>query len=574
MKRKVWPTLAGLSVVAIATAQSPRLPQRLDFNRRVLDPVVASSGDLTVAAYIGDGRIFARSSDGTGKSWSNPVRVDTDPGRRRKDFSQGHEALQIVEDRVYVLWSDERLTAGKDDLLLCASPDGGRSWSPERRINSSSAPGTRSVTAWRLAASAGPLGDLVYVLYAEENGAGEDLYLTASLDGGVTFAPPVEVPTPFAFGSFDVDAIDLVADGFDVYVVWDDDRLGGGDAVWFQKSSNGGATWLPNDVTLNLAGSRRAGADSDGECVLAVGGTTVAAVWTEDPLGLGNDELWLNVSLDGGVSFVGPTRVGGATPSVDDVDEPWVVVTPAGVVAVAWADNRTGSADHRVYATASPDGGLTFEPDAPLSTTDGHAPRLVAAGARIVAAWSEGPAGAKTMAASVSADAGRTWAAGITVSASAGDVDDAGIAFNARYDNIIGIHLADDLGADHAYAGGFRLPTVTSRGWGSSAPTVRFDLSGFQASDTAAVVGLSTATGPLTLPDGRQLCLAPDGLFLATAGSPAFQAVLTAGTGSTPAFFNPFAGAPALGITVHFAAFASGGGGTITGLTDAGAITL
>ena len=112
---KLAPLFVCLTLATPLGAQNPRptiligptSPDPAD------DPVVASSGDLTIAAYrnTSSGQVFVTSSDDRGLEFSPPVRIDDDftgAAKRLEEWS-----VQISGDLVLVAWEDER-SAGAD----------------------------------------------------------------------------------------------------------------------------------------------------------------------------------------------------------------------------------------------------------------------------------------------------------------------------------------------------------------------------------------------------------------------------------------------------------------------------
>ena len=85
--------------------------------------------------------------------------------------------------------------------------------------------------------------------------------------------------------------------GRSVYVAWFDQRTGQGD-IRFNRSTDGGASWLGQDKRINTDGE---GAASRGDPVMACNGGTIYVAW-EDARN-GGSEIYFNVSRDGGVTW-------------------------------------------------------------------------------------------------------------------------------------------------------------------------------------------------------------------------------------------------------------------------------
>ncbi len=558
MQKTILP-LALCLLAPAGFAQTVRPTSQVDNSGIVFDPVVASEGDLTVLAYAGDNDIYVQTSDGRGLTWSAPVRIDSDTTGARKDLEGGRPTIGIVGSNVYVIWNDRR--SGGQEVWFAASNDGGQTFGPDQNLT----PGSSVIVDWRLVATDVGGTDAVHVLYSEGS-ASQDLYLRTSTDGGNTFGTARFVPAGVTPGQVDTDDIDIAADGPNVYIAWEDNRLGG-DTVFFQKSVDIGTTFLPADV--NVSGGTGA-EDSDAEIALSLGGSNIVIAWSEEPAGIANEVLRVNASSDLGASFNGPMTVGSYTVGTDDVDAP-VCRAQAGAnnIVVAWEDNRSGG--DLIYSAYSTDVGLTWSTDSVVSGTGGF-PRITGAGDVFVIGWTGGgfPEAAQ---AAISYDVGVTWQPQVNSSSTTGDADFAEGVYNPLYDNFIAAWLSDDLGANNLYAAGFRAATVVNDGWGTSNPTIDFDLSGFGGS-AVAFLAISLGTGPLVIPmDGRDLGVTADGLFLGSFADPIYTAFLTGGAGSTPTLPNVFNNIPTIGITVNYVGFGVNGG-NIGRISDRGSFDL
>jgi len=138
-----------------------------------------------------------------------------------------------------------------------------------------------------------------------------------------------------------------------LYVVFEGDTFGRDD-VWFQRSLDGGRTWLPADVLIRR-GDRYAfypdiTTDSDGN---------VYIVYTDeyiDTVGARIYHISCVRSSDGGTTWSAPARV-------DDKPKGstgWarVAVDSAGKLICAWNDGRTGSM--HIWSSVSTDRGATW----------------------------------------------------------------------------------------------------------------------------------------------------------------------------------------------------------------------
>ena len=166
--------------------------------------------------------------------------------------------------------------------------------------------------------------------------------------------------------------------GSRAYVAWREMRNGIAD-IHFNRSLDGGATWLPSDVRINHGG---VGTDSADEVVLACDGLDVFAAWTD--WRTGGTHLYFNASSDGGLTWSDTDR---HLSAMAGASKPHLV-REGGVLHVVW---RQGNADV-MYRRSSDDGTTWSDPqrlDAYLGASD--RPRVCASGGRVYVAWTDGP---------------------------------------------------------------------------------------------------------------------------------------------------------------------------------------
>jgi hypothetical protein len=194
-----------------------------------------------------------------------------------------------------------------------------------------------------------------------------------------------------------------------VAVVWQDAR-DGADALWLNRSTDDGVTWLgPRRLAPEAAGEWTASMAS----LAAGGGGELFLVW-EDQRDGGRD-LRFARSPDGGVTWEPDRRVDSDEPGAGTSYHP-LLAQANGALLVSWWDERNGDAD--VYVRRSTDGGATWAgPEVrldpgPAGAATSRDARISAAGANVTVVWEEGTArGDATILGRSSTDAGATWAA-------------------------------------------------------------------------------------------------------------------------------------------------------------------
>ena len=251
-------------------------------------------------------------------------------------------------------------------------------------------------------------GLTVYAVWRDFRNGSSDIYFSKSADGGATWLPTdVRLDTDAA-GESSSDDPQITCEGQNLYVVWEDDRDDGKD-IRFQRSTDGGDTWLAADVRLDLD---LPGAAASGDAFVAAGGTNVYVIWEEERDG--QRDVYFRGSTDSGATF-GPEMLlntNGAGASLSD--RPRISASGANV-AVVWHDNRNGSLD--IFANVSRDGGATWlASDVRLDTDAAGAaqssdPEVEMDGARVFVAWSDFRDGSADIRTNRSLDGGTTWLA-------------------------------------------------------------------------------------------------------------------------------------------------------------------
>jgi hypothetical protein len=536
-KHLIW-IAAGL-LAAPAIAQAPRGVTQVNAGLNEVNGLaVGSEGDVTAVAWQDDidDNIYLSVSDGQGVKWSPAMRVDSDVTGASK-FAY-HNTVVVLNGKVYVAWEDGRFGSGTpSDVIMNVYDVGSGTFAGEVVIPKNQPAGTGVINDVNIAVTTDGVNTYVFVAQSVDNGGPEELVLAYSSDGGATFATAL---VGVGAGGADLDAMNMCAVGSTVHLAWEDDR-NGQDDIWYQRSTDGGLTFLPADVQLDASGP--AAGDGDFGVKIACEGSIVAVAWDEEVTSATIEEMRVNVSTDGGTTFNGDTLVGGYIAGTDDVDDPQVTVS-GGNVIVAWEDDRNGT--DNAFAATSTDGGLTWGADALIATTSSAFPNLTATDSGAVINFS-GPSGfPDDPQCAVSRDGGLTWLPAITVSpasAAGQDSDWVYSAFNSLYNNVIVVWENEDVvssGIDNGYVGGFRIPTLVANGFTGGPSTVNFDLSLFDGTDGFALVVASGAPGSfplLAFGDSRDLGLTFDALFNLSISSPLFFTTIDAsGNGSTPSF--------------------------------------
>ena len=234
-------------------------------------------------------------------------------------------------------------------IFFAASSRYGDPWSDAVHYLNTSSRGDRR----RPRLAAGDAGE-VYVVWEDTRRGPRDLYFNRSLDGGATWLPlDVRVNTnPAGPSHITAPALAWDARG-DVYVVWLDDREGF-EAYYANRSRDRGETWLQSEVrltslTLGRKSLPRALCDPAGD---------VYVVWVEQRDG--QQSIYFSASHDHGETWM-PVEERLSTPG-GRAWEPDLCLAQPEVLLVTWMEERDGRAD--VVCTRSTNRGESwdFEP--------------------------------------------------------------------------------------------------------------------------------------------------------------------------------------------------------------------
>ncbi len=362
-------------------------------------------------------------------TWQQPVEIATGRGERgpwqqndsRYDFVDDPSLALANDGQAVVAWVDQ---ARKAVVLQRYSAQG---WPLlPQPVDVSRQPATFS---WLPRVVLDPAdANRVFVLWQEiifSGGShGGEILFARSVDGGRTFAPPVNLSQSVPGDGKGRVSRDLWHNGsFDLVAGPDGLLVAAGTEydgpLWISRSGDGGQRF---SRPLRIAGASREPPARAPALALGPRGTVYLA-WTVGELA--SADIQLAESADGGRTFGKPRPVA-ATPGYSDA--PKLAVDGKGTLHLVHAESQGGPQGRaHVRYLRSPDGGRSFEPARELSKpVPGGAgaayPHLAIEGERLAVAWEvmAGAGGAaRGMAYTVSADAGRSFSAPAAVPGSA-----------------------------------------------------------------------------------------------------------------------------------------------------------
>lgn len=409
---------SGLTVVLLAPSllaqRTPDVRVNTDppGSARSWAPHIAASGSSVYVAWDdwrrrgGASDIYFNYSSDRGATWHQDQRINTDP----PFWLSSQRCCQVAawQDNVYVVWQDCRYSGPY--IYLNYSTDRGASWLANDLVISR---GTASSTRPQIAVS----GQSVYATWVDDRNAGpnwtRDIYFNHSSNGGATWQN-ADVRLNAGVTIWAVATLpQIAAVGSSVYVVWQDDRNGrwSGNDILLNHSLDRGATWLSSEVRLD---TDPAGTGNSVEPQIAVSGSSVYVVWQDGRSG--STDIYFNRSTDGGATWLtSDLRLDTDAPGAAASEYPQIAVAGSNVYVV-WQDRRNGpSANSDIYVNYSTDGGATWSSqDVRINTSLAGSsaavrPQLVASGSAVHVAWQDNRNGRDDIYFNRSTDAGATW---------------------------------------------------------------------------------------------------------------------------------------------------------------------
>jgi hypothetical protein len=380
---------------------------------RSIGGVVKSNGDNVYVVWWDERNggewsnsdIYFNYSKDRGLTWqSTDIRLDTGdtPGANRS--SNG--AISSSDNNVYVVWYDYR--NGECDIYFNSSTDGGTTWqSTDLRLDTGDTPGASRSWYPQISSS----GNDVYVVWYDYRNGECDIYFNSSIDGGTTWeSTDLRLDTGDIPGANASYFPQISSSGSNVYVVWMDERDGNSD-IYYNSSTDGGETWQTKDIRLDTGDTP--GANISWRPQISSNGDNVYVVWWDERNGWG--DIYFNSSTDGGATWQSTDlRLDtGDAPGAGDSFTPQISNCGSSVYVV-WSDDRNGEND--IYFNSSADGGIIWQStDLRLDTGDiagasgSFAPQISNSDSSIYVTWQDYRSGQRDIYFNYSTDGGVTW---------------------------------------------------------------------------------------------------------------------------------------------------------------------
>lgn len=366
------------------------------------DPFVAAAND-----YVSEGVVVMRTKDG-GKHWAStriiPVFAPT------RDVCTGSDPAVAYSARDHAFYLSTLCffrTQPASEVQVYASLDNGATWTPGRQAavaatNYNATTDTVDDTffndkEWLTVdnSKTSPHYGRIYVSYTRFHLLSDGSSDSCPIQLSYTDAIPLQNPqlstwshssvVPDHFG----DGVGESANQFSVPVV---ERNGALDIAYvleecntsidhglrFQKSTNGGASFLPNPVIVNKPGQWADNPDPNdllpntafrapNTVALAYSRRSgrLAYVYANYPSGPGSGNIAVSLSDNGGMTWSDSRTIsleGHNTPARNNQFFPWIAATPQGLFVAIWLDRRDDPANHDIgtFEALSGDNGVTW----------------------------------------------------------------------------------------------------------------------------------------------------------------------------------------------------------------------
>lgn len=194
-----------------------------------------------------------------------------------------------------------------------------------------------------------------------------------SSDGGLTFSNPLRI-SKFAGDCVDEDAtvegaVPAVGPLGEIYVAW-----ASATGLMFQKSTDGGLTWLANETFINsfpggwdysISGLSRCNGLPFTFCDLAKDSPykgTIYVNWSDKTNGANDGDVWLTKSTNGGQTWSSPIRVNDDAPGKQQFMSAMTIDQVTGDLYILFYDRRNYASGNNtdVYLAISKNGGSSF----------------------------------------------------------------------------------------------------------------------------------------------------------------------------------------------------------------------
>jgi len=330
-----------------------------------LDAQVAMSGLNVVAVWSqldgsGNLRIYSNYSTDGGATWHADQLIENNAG-----FSGGSPQVTMSGLNVVVVWDQQDATS-RQRIYSNYSTDGGATWHADQLLEDNI-----GFDGWfpQVAVS----GNNVVAVWYQPVATALRIYTNYSTDGGATWHADQLIEDNAGNSGI---TPEVAISGSNVVAVWVQ-LLGGSFRIHSNYSTDGGATWHPDQLIEDNAGQ------GGSLPQVTISGSNVVAVWYQSD---GTTQrVYSNYSTDGGATWHSDQII--EDNAGNSGGFPQVAMSGNYVVAV-W--RQSDGSSYRIYSNHSTDGGATWHSDQMIEDNTGYwgeHPQVAISGNSIVAVW-------------------------------------------------------------------------------------------------------------------------------------------------------------------------------------------
>jgi len=273
----------------------------------------------------GNSEIYYKRSTDSGINWGIDTRLTSNTA------SSTIPSISVSGSAVYVVWRDDR-SDQFGDIFYKRSTDGGVSWGSDLSL-------TISNNSYSAYPSISISGTFIHVVWHDSRDGNSEIYYKRSTDNGITWGSDTRLTNNISSSTFP----NVSVAGSLVHIVWNDDRIGNSNRIYFKRSSDGGISWGSDTrLTTNNAYEEHPS--------VSISGSAIHAIWMDQrngPL-----EVYYKRSLNEGITWESDIRL---TISAVNSNLPSVAFSGS-FVHVVWQDQRDGNFE--VYYKRNPTGNL------------------------------------------------------------------------------------------------------------------------------------------------------------------------------------------------------------------------
>ncbi len=347
-------------------------------------PSITSTGNFVYVAWqdnrSGNDDIYFNRSTDNGVTWGTPIRIDL--GDAAGASNSAYPRLACQGSNVYCMWKDMR-TGSTYLPYFNYSSDNGVTW------QASSVQLSQGSGYWcqlPLRGGIECIGNYVYACWADDRDAtgADQIFFNRSTNNGANWGTDVRISDSTGNACYNP-SMDI--QGNYIYIGWEDLRMSGFREIFFDYSSDNGATWQSPDIGPLDAGG--IGIPAIAPQIKSDGNYVYATWYDSRRFGMMNaGDIYFNRSSNNGSSWQTDIRVNNGTqPFGLQLNFP-VMSAGNGYVNIVWPDPRffvlpniytnystdngatwlSGQDEADVFCVRSTDGGATWQ--APVTVND------------------------------------------------------------------------------------------------------------------------------------------------------------------------------------------------------------